>query len=208
MLYFLDLMGTAVFAFSGILQARRLQMDGFGVLVLAAVTAIGGGTMRDLVLGVQPVFWVTEPQYLLLIVATCVVSLFLVRASSRHFARKLLLWADAVGLATFTAIGVNKALAVGAPPIVAISMGVLTGVGGGVLRDVLAREVPLVLRTEIYATACIAGGVVLTGTLYWGGNHHIATLACIAVTLLIRLAAIQWHWRLPVFGAGDETKPS
>lgn len=200
MLHFLDLMGTAVFAFSGILQARRLQMDGFGVLVLAAVTAIGGGTIRDLVLGVRPVFWVVQQEYLILIIATCLVSFFLVRASSRLFARKLLLWADAVGLATFTAIGVNKALGLGAPPIVAISMGVLTGVGGGVIRDVLAREVPLVLRTEIYATACIVGGGVLVAVLHYGGNAQVATLACIAVTLLIRLAAIQWHWHLPVFG--------
>lgn len=204
MLYFLDMMGTAVFAFSGILQAQRLRMDGFGVLVLAAVTAIGGGTMRDLVLGATPVFWVSQSEYLALIIATCLVSLFLLRANSRSFGRWLLLRADAVGLATFTAIGANKALAVGAPPIVAISMGVLTGVGGGMLRDVLAREVPLVLRTEIYATACIAGAVVLIAVRHGGGNATIATLACIGVTLLIRLAALQWHWRLPVFGGKDE----
>ncbi|WP_343293457.1 trimeric intracellular cation channel family protein [Vandammella animalimorsus] len=200
LLYNLDLMGTVVFALSGVLLARRLHMDGFGLLVLATVTAIGGGTIRDLVLGVRPVFWVTQPEYLMLIVTTCVLAVPLLRPLSHERVGWLLLRADALGLATFTAIGANKALQLGAPGIVAVAMGVLTGVGGGMIRDVLAREVPMVLCREVYATAGIAGGLVLVLSHAWWGDARWAMLACMVVTLLIRLAALRWHWHLPSFG--------
>lgn len=200
LIYQLDIMGTIVFALSGMLMARRLQMDGFGVIVLATVTAIGGGTMRDLILGVRPVFWVSQPEYLYWILGACVASIPLLRLISQSIGQWLLLRADALGLATFVAIGANKALALGAPAIVAIAMGVLTGVGGGVIRDVLAREVPMVLRKEIYATACIAGGITLVLVNTYTGNARLATLACMGVTLIIRLAALRWNWHLPSFG--------
>ncbi|THT99693.1 trimeric intracellular cation channel family protein [Lampropedia puyangensis] len=199
----LDWMGTVVFALSGVLIARRLQMDGFGLLVLASVTAIGGGTIRDLVLGIRPVFWVTQSHYLVLIVVTCALAIPLARLLSRAKVAWLLLHADALGLATFTAIGANKALSVGAPAIVAVGMGVLTGVGGGVIRDVLAREVPMVLCREVYATACIAGGIVLTAVHAWTGQSLPAMLGGMLTTWLIRLAALRWHWHLPTFGGLD-----
>ncbi|WP_238944546.1 trimeric intracellular cation channel family protein [Allofranklinella schreckenbergeri] len=199
LLYALDLFGTVVFAISGLLQARRLQLDVFGMLVLAAVTAIGGGTIRDLVLGV-PVFWVRQPEYLWSIVLTCLAALPLLRIVSRHWGFWLLLRADALGLATFTTIGASKALALGAPAIVAISMGVLTGVGGGVIRDVFAREIPMVLRKEVYATACIAGAAAFVLLQTATGHTPLAMLAGFALTLLVRLAALRWNWHLPALG--------
>lgn len=203
-IFALDMLGTVVFALSGVLVARRLQMDGFGLLVLASVTAIGGGTLRDLVLGVRPVFWVVDALYLWVILITCIVAIPLAKLLSRAKVAWLLLRADALGLATFTVIGVNKALNLGAPAIVAVGMGVLTGVGGGVIRDVLAREMPMVLCREIYATACIAGGLVLVLVVQQTGHEPLAMLSGMLVTLLIRLAALHWHWQLPTFGKLDQ----
>ncbi|AVQ88098.1 MULTISPECIES: TRIC cation channel family protein [Plesiomonas] len=198
MLYFFDMLGTAVFAISGVLLAGRLRMDPFGVVVLAAVTAIGGGTIRDMALDAGPVFWIRDPFYLTVIFITCALSMLLIRP-----ARRIPWWVlpvlDAVGLAVFLGIGVNKALLCGASPMVAVVMGVITGVGGGIIRDVLAREVPMILRTEIYATACIIGGILHTGALSLGVGAQHAMLLGLFSTLGIRLAAIRWNLKLPTF---------
>lgn len=198
LLYFLDLAGTAVFALSGVLLASKLRMDPFGMLVLATVTAIGGGTIRDAVLGATPVFWITNDLYLWVILGTYVLSFFLLRCSWK------LPWytlpvADAIGLAVFVAIGVDKSLSFGSSAMVAVLMGTLTGCGGGIIRDVLAREIPLVLQKEVYATACIAGGTVHTLLLANSSSAQIASVAGMITTLAIRLAAIRWQFSLPVF---------
>ncbi|MGF1685534.1 TRIC cation channel family protein [Photobacterium japonica] len=198
LIYLLDMFGTAVFAASGVLLAGRLRMDPFGVVVLASVTAIGGGTIRDMALGATPVFWITDTTYLWVIFVTCLISMIAIRRP-RQMPWYILPVADAIGLAVFVAIGVEKALRFGATPMVAVIMGVLTGCGGGVIRDVLAREIPMVLRTEVYATACILGGIVHTTALTVGVAASVATLAGIITTLTIRLAAIRWHLSLPTF---------
>ncbi|WP_299018993.1 TRIC cation channel family protein [uncultured Photobacterium sp.] len=198
LIYFLDMFGTAVFAASGVLLAGRLRMDPFGVVVLASVTAIGGGTIRDMALGATPVFWITDTNYLWMIFATCLISMLAIRRP-RQIPWYILPVADAIGLAVFVAIGVEKALRFGASPMVAVIMGVMTGCGGGVIRDVLAREIPMVLRTEVYATACILGGIIHTGALIIHVDSAVATLAGIISTLTIRLAAIRWHLSLPTF---------
>lgn len=197
-LYILDLFGTAVFAISGVLLASKLRMDPFGVLVLATVTAIGGGTIRDMALGATPVFWIDQSEYLWVIILSCLFSLFLVRLP-RQLPWYILPVADAIGLAVFVSIGVDKALSYGAAPMVAVIMGVITGCGGGIIRDVLAREIPMVLRTEVYATACIIGGAIHTLSLWAGVAVELASLAGMITTLTIRLAAIKWHLSLPVF---------
>lgn len=199
-LYILDIFGTAVFAVSGVLLASKLRMDPFGMIVLATVTAIGGGTIRDMALGATPVFWVNQTDYIWVILITCVFSLLLIR-HPRRIPWYLLPIADAIGLAVFVAIGVDKALAYGASPMVAVIMGVITGCGGGIIRDVLAREVPMIFRKEIYATACIAGGAVQTFALSLDVDMEIASLIGIITTLLIRFSAIRWHLSLPTFSA-------
>ncbi|MEJ2765422.1 TRIC cation channel family protein [Photobacterium sp. MCCC 1A19761] len=198
LIYLLDMFGTAIFAISGVLLAGRLRMDPFGIVVLASVTAIGGGTIRDMALGATPVFWITDTNYLWVIFITCLVAIIAIR-KPRQMPWYFLPVADAIGLAVFVAIGVEKALRFGATPMVAVIMGVMTGCGGGVIRDVLAREIPMVLRTEVYATACILGGIVHTTALQLNADVNIATLAGIATTLTIRLAAIRWHLSLPTF---------
>lgn len=165
LVYWLDILGTAVFAISGVLLAGKLRMDPFGVLVLGVVTAVGGGTIRDMALANGPVFWVKDPTDLVVAMVTCLLTIVLVR-QPRRLPKWILPVLDAVGLAVFVGIGVNKAFIAGTGPLVAICMGVLTGVGGGIIRDILAREVPMILRTEIYATACIIGDCSRHGVLH------------------------------------------
>ncbi len=198
LLYMIDLFGTAIFAVSGVLLAGRLKMDPFGVIVLGSVTAIGGGTIRDMALGATPVFWITDTTYLWVIFITCLLTMILVRRPKR-LAWWVLPVCDAIGLAVFVGIGVEKALAYNASGMVAVIMGVITGCGGGIIRDVLAREVPMVLRSEVYATACIIGGIFHTMAVSMGYDHSTALLAGVISTLVIRLGAILWHLSLPTF---------
>ncbi|CAG8999414.1 MAG: hypothetical protein CENE_01388 [Candidatus Celerinatantimonas neptuna] len=192
----LDYFGTAVFAVSGVLVAGRRRMDPFGALVLATCTAIGGGTIRDMVLGLTPVFWVHQVSYLWVILGASVITII----GLWQFPKPswwLLPVADAIGMATFVAIGAVKSRQVGAPLSVCVVMGVLTACGGGLLRDVLANRVPLVLRQEIYATACLAGGLCWVLGVILGAPFWVSTILCIIPALLIRLIAIRFHLSLP-----------
>ncbi|WP_298445216.1 trimeric intracellular cation channel family protein [uncultured Ferrimonas sp.] len=204
-IYLSDLFGTVVFAISGALAAGRLRMDPFGVLVLAGVTAVGGGTVRDAILGATPVFWITDTLYVWLITITAAVVMLLVRCP-RKLSGRWFQVADAFGLAVFTVIGAQKALSYGAEPIIAVMMGTMTGVLGGLIRDVLCREVPLVLRTEIYATACIVGGIVYTGALSLNLAPIPAMCLAMVGTLVLRLIGIFFHLSLPAFALDNSSK--
>jgi uncharacterized membrane protein YeiH len=198
MLYLVDLFGTAIFAISGVILAGRLRMDPFGVMVLGSVTAIGGGTIRDMALGATPVFWITDTTYIWVIIVTCIATMMLIR-HPRRLPWYVLPVSDAIGLAVFVGIGVEKALIFQDSYLIAVIMGVLTGCGGGIIRDVLAREVPMVLRREVYATACIIGGTFHVVALMMGASTGSAFLCCVVATLVIRLGAIRWHLSLPTF---------
>lgn len=198
LVYYFDLFGTAVFAFSGVLVAGRLRMDAIGVIVLAAVTAIGGGTIRDLLIGASPIFWIKDPTYLWVILGTSAFGMWLARVPSR------LPWyalpvADAFGLALFVVIGTKKALLFGTSDMVAVVMGVITGVAGGLIRDVLAREVPMVLQKEIYATACILGGIIYILCIKLGLSYVPAMVISMLGVLVVRVTAIFRHLSLPTF---------
>ncbi|MCK8517340.1 trimeric intracellular cation channel family protein [Methylonatrum kenyense] len=201
MFQLLDLFGTAVFAVSGALAAGRKHLDLFGVLVLAIVTAIGGGTLRDLTLGLTPVFWIQAPSYLWIASIAGLVTVLLARYRWLH--RDFLPIADAIGLATFCVIGAERALAAGVHPATAVLMGVMTGVFGGMIRDVLCGEVPLVLRKELYATAALAGSSIMVVLSLILPGMAIAAWAGLLTALALRLAAIRWQLGLPVFRHGD-----
>lgn len=199
LLLWLDLFGTIVFAVSGALAAGRKQMDLFGVMVLAFVTAIGGGTVRDLVLGATPVLWIAKPMYIWLALAAG----FATVALARHVRvpRNLLPLADALGLATFCVIGTERALLLGFGPGVAIVMGVMTAVVGGMIRDILCGEVPLILRKEIYATAALLGAAVTAGFVMLD-MPLVGTWAGFSAALALRLAALYGNLSLPLFTLG------
>ena len=196
LLYSLDLFGTAVFAISGAWLACRKDMDLFGAMVLAFVTAVGGGTIRDVILGATPVFWIQDTWYVLVIMASTAGAILFRQWHEQ--ARWPLLVADALGLAVFAVIGVSKALAYGASPIVAVMMGVLTGCGGGAIRDLLAGEVPMILSKEVYASAAIAGGAVYVLLDPVLGNAETTLIAALLV-LLMRLLAMYKNISLPRF---------
>ena len=198
--YFLwfDLLGVAVFAVSGTLAAWRNQMDGFGVIVLASVTAIGGGTLRDLILDV-PVIWINNNSYFYAILIAAVGTILLVR-NRLTIPNNTLQILDAIGLAFFVIMGTQKALDYGTSTLVAIMLGTMSGVCGGMIRDVLCREIPMVFRGELYAVPCLGGGGVYTSLLALGSGQLYAMLAGMSALLLLRLAAIKWQITIPVFG--------
>lgn len=192
----------AVAAITGVLAARGKQVDLFGVIVLALVTAFGGGTVRDLALGLGPVFWVRDPNYLINGAVTAVV--WFAAARLYTFPAAVLLVADAFVLAFFTVVGARTAMAQQAGASIVIAMGVITGVVGGIIRDMLTGEIPLVFRRQIYlyATASFAGALALVWLERWlptpGQRNAIVAMSLI---LLLRLAAIRWKLHLPEFEA-------
>lgn len=202
-LHVLDLVGTVAFAVSGALKGVRRGMDIFGVAVLATVTAIGGGTARDLLLGIRA-FWLEQPTYVLLSVAAALTVFISYRWVERG--ERLLLLFDAVGLGAFTAIGAMKAEAAGVGAVGVVTLACLTGVGGGVIRDVLARDVPIVLRAEIYASASIlgAGGYLALNRL--GAGEPTAIWGAAGITVVLRVLSILLRWNLPRHETGSESK--
>ncbi len=202
-IYILDLFGVAVFAVSGALAAGIKRMDVFGVVVVAIVTAIGGGTHRDVVLGVDPVLWTANPLYVIIATGAALATFILPEVVRR--AAPVLLVFDALGLAVFTVIGCQTAVTVGIPYVSVVVMGVITGVAGGVIRDMLCGEIPLVLRKEIYATASIAGGTTFVLLFDAGVRGGAAALIAASVTLIIRLIAIRYRLSLPTLEVGSES---
>ncbi len=198
MLYWLDLFGVFVFALSGALAADRRGMDLFGFTVIALFTAIGGGTLRDIVLDV-PVFWVTDATYLGVILMAAIVTWFADAIIDR--AERWLVWADALGLSVFCVAGAAKAWAVTGSAPIAIAMGVVSAVFGGIVRDVVCNEIPLVLRQDIYATAAFAGAATWAGLVWSGALTGAAALwVGAAVCFAVRASAIVFRWSLPTRG--------
>ncbi len=195
MIQIIDLCGVGIFAVSGALVAGRKQMDLFGVVVLAIITGIGGGTLRDLLLGV-PVFWIQQPVYISIGTGAALATVFISRF--RTLGSLPLLVADAAGLAFFCVLGAAKAMQAGAGPGVVTLMGAMTGIVGGVLRDILSGDVPLVLRHDLYATCAVAGAGIFELLMALGTPGGVAVWAGLLTTLGLRLAAIRWHLGLPV----------
>ena len=197
-LYVLDMLGIAVFAVSGALAAGRKELDLIGVVVLAFVTAIGGGTLRDLLLDRHPIFWLADQWYVIVITGSALLTV----AWSRWRAppEPALLVADALGLALFSVVGAQIAERAGLPPLACIILGTITGCAGGVIRDVLSNELPMLLRQGfLYATCAIAGTATYFLLAWIGVAAAIATLVGMAVVAALRFASIWWRLQLPVF---------
>lgn len=195
-IYALDLIGTFVFAISGMLAAANKQFDVFGASVIAFVTAVGGGTLRDVLIGSQPVGWMKDLNYLAVIGLAVPVSYFF-----RPFIQKLrktMFLFDTIGIGLFTILGLQKTLDMGLHYVVAVMMGAVSAVFGGVIRDLLSNEVPLIFRKEIYATACILGGIVYLCLTAYGLEYHISVISTVVFIIVIRIFAVRKHWSLPV----------
>lgn len=196
LLYFLDLTGTFVFAISGAIAASNKRFDIFGSIVIAFVTSVGGGTIRDVLIGYQPVGWMRDLNYLYLIGLAVVVSYFFKPYVLKL--RKTLFLFDSIGIGLFTILGLQKTLNAGLDPLVAIMMGTVSAVFGGVVRDILCNEIPLIFRKEIYATACVLGGV-----LYWlfiqiYDETFWSTVLTVLLIIGLRVLAVKKQWSLPI----------
>jgi uncharacterized membrane protein YeiH len=192
--YWLDIIGVAVFAATGALAASRKQMDLIGFALLATFTGIGGGTVRDLILD-RPVFWLLDQTYLAICLVVAVISFFTGHLIQRRYS--LLLWLDAAGLAAYGVLGAHVATAAGAGVIVAAALGVITATFGGMMRDVVSQETPLILKQELYATAALGSAIIYLGLIASGLSVSLATALAIAAGFGLRAGAIRYGWSLP-----------
>ena len=200
----IEFIGTFAFAISGVRLSSTKQFDIFGAWIVGMATAIGGGTIRDLMLGLNP-FWMTNGSYFI----CCALAVLAVGVFGKYIIHHNYTWFifDTIGLALFNVIGIEKTLALGYPFWVAITMGAVTGAGGGIIRDVLMNEVPLIFRSEIYAVACVAGGLAYLLCVQWGLSVEISALLSAFCVILIRILAVKFHWQLPILkGESDPTK--
>jgi len=196
------MVGTGAFAVTGALAAGRKRMDIFGVVVLGCVTALGGGTLRDLILGIRPVFWISNTYYLWVATLAAIGTYLLAR---RYRLPEIgLMYMDAIGLAVFTIIGFQIAINLAHRYSIAIVMGVTTGVFGGIIRDVLSAEVPLILRREIYASASLCGAAFLSLFVKFQLPRSLSVSVSLLTILIIRLAALRWNLALPIFQLKDD----
>mgnify|MGYP006192912725 FL=1 len=195
-----ELTGTAAFALAGIMEGARKRLDAVGVCVVGFLTAFGGGTLRDLLLDQRPFFWVRHVEMLWGVLALCVLAMLFLRV--RHFAltEKAIQWPDALGLGLFAATGVHQALLLELPALVAVLMGLITGVFGGVLRDVVCNEIPTAFHDHRpYAVCAFVGGWVYVGLWQMDAPGWLALVACVAVTAGLRALALWRNWQLPAW---------
>jgi uncharacterized membrane protein YeiH len=194
---FLDFFGVAVFAISGALTAGHKKLDIFGVMVVALITCLGGGTIRDLILNSHPVIWVENTNYLLVGILSAFSTFLVVRLY--QIPMRLLEVCDAIGLAFFTIAGMQKAQMLGHSPEISLLMGVMTGVAGGILRDTLCNEIPLIFHKEIYALAAITGGALFLLIQYFGVGSEISMIIGMLTILTLRLTGIFMGLSMPAF---------
>jgi uncharacterized membrane protein YeiH len=199
LIHLLDWFGIFVFSATGALVASRKEMDLVGFALLGSVTGIGGGTIRDLILGVQPIFWVEQPAYLVACIIISTATFFF--AHILHHRYRLLLSLDAVGLALFAVTGSSSALAHGASPVIAVAMGVASASFGGIIRDILGGGSPIILRQEIYITAALAGALVYVFLLRLGIHEDVTILLGFLAAFGLRAMGLYWGLSLPRYRA-------
>jgi uncharacterized membrane protein YeiH len=195
LIYVLDIIGTFAFAISGALVASKKEFDLFGVIIIAFATAVGGGMMRDVLINAHPINWIGDLNYIWTILAA-VVFTFLFKSKIAPLSKTMFLF-DTIGIGVFTLLGVQKGLAFDLHPFIAIVMGMVSSVMGGVIRDVLTNQVPLIFKKEIYASACLAGGGVYLITNYFNLPENVQFITTILTVIIIRLLAVRFKLELP-----------
>jgi len=199
----IEILGTIAFAMSGSFAAMQKRLDPFGVLIIAFVTAVGGGTVRDVLLDV-PVFWMRDLVICTVIFMTTLVAMIF-KSVEKKFKVTLFLF-DSFGLGLFTIVGVQKGLNADLHPVICITLGTITGCFGGISRDILLNRIPLIFRQEIYATACIlGGGLFLTLVKYSALSYALIQISTILLIVIIRTLAVKYQWQIPKFYGTDNS---
>ncbi|HZJ18730.1 MAG TPA: trimeric intracellular cation channel family protein [Pricia sp.] len=191
----IDILGTIAFAISGVLVAMDKKLDLFGVFIVAFVTSVGGGTLRDILIGNTPVVWMREYIYIIVILITVILAILFVN-QLKYFRRTLFLF-DTIGIGLFTMLGIEKGLTANLLPVMCIALGTITACFGGVIRDILCNEIPVIFRREIYATACILGGLSYFLLVLLPIDSAYAYVGAIAVIIITRLLAVKFRIALP-----------
>jgi uncharacterized membrane protein YeiH len=195
MFHLLDIIGTMAFAMSGALTAMNKKLDPFGVFIIAFVTAVGGGTLRDIMIGRTPVGWMRDLNYVYVIVIGFILAIIFRKKFDRL--RTSLFLFDTIGLGVFTLIGLEKGINIGLHPVICIALGTMTACFGGVIRDILCTEIPVIFRREIYATICILGGIVFFMLRKLNLDNDVLYLTTSLVIISVRLMAVKFKWYLP-----------
>lgn len=195
MFYVLDIIGTMAFALSGALTAMNKRLDPFGILIIAFVTAVGGGTLRDVLIGRTPVGWMLNLNYVYVIFIGYVLAILFRKRLDKL--RKSLFLFDTIGLGVFTLIGLEKGISIGLHPVICTALGTMTACFGGVIRDILCNEIPVVFRKEIYATICILGGIVFFVLKKANVPDEFIQLVTSLVIIIVRLLVVKFNWSLP-----------
>jgi uncharacterized membrane protein YeiH len=191
----LELIGITAFAFSGATAAIEKRLDVFGILVLAFVTAVGGGTIRDMMIGSLPVAWLNDMETIYTILICYVISLFFIKHVKRF--PHTMFWFDTIGLAFFCIVAINKAVSFELHPVICIATGTISACFGGIIRDVLLNEIPYVFRKDVYASACIAGGILYFLLILWLEDRNLVSLLAGSLIIIIRLGARYFSWQMP-----------
>lgn len=197
----LDIIGTLAFAISGVLTALNKRLDPFGILIIAFVTAVGGGTLRDILIG-APVAWMQSLTYVYVIFAATVFSVAF--RKRLNYVRKSLVLFDTIGIALYTIVGVQKGIEAGFPPIICIALGTMTACFGGVIRDILCNEIPIIFKKEIYATACIIGASVYFLLMQTPMPTDLIVIISGAIVMIVRLLAVYFNLSLPNIYSKEE----
>lgn len=193
----IETLGTIAFAISGTFAAMERRLDPFGVLIIAFVTSIGGGTVRDMLIGDTPVAWMRDVNYCLLILLTSLITIFF-KTYIKKFKVTLFLF-DSLGLGLFTMLGIQKGIMFGLDPGICVALGTITGCFGGVIRDTLLNTIPLIFHKEIYATACIFGGILFYALKYFHLKDDVSTIVVIAFIFVLRIVVVRFKLALPKF---------
>lgn len=197
----LEILGTMAFAMSGVLTAMEKKLDLFGVFIIAFVTALGGGTLRDVLIGKVPVGWMLNLEYVYMILIGFVLAVVFRKKFDKL--RTSLFLFDTIGLGVYTLTGLRKGIEIGLHPIICIALGTITACFGGVIRDILCNEIPVIFRKEIYATICIFGGMLFFALKTFQINDEIIYITTVFVVISIRLMAVKYKWQLPAL-EGDK----
>lgn len=195
MFHLLDIIGTMAFAMSGALTAMHKKLDAFGIFIIAFVTAVGGGTLRDIMIGRTPVGWMLDLKYVYVIIIGFILAIVFRKKFDRL--RTSLFLFDTIGLGVFTLIGLEKGINIGLHPVICIALGTMTACFGGVIRDILCTEIPVIFRKEIYATVCIFGGIVFFFLREMNLENDILYLITSVIIISGRLMAVKFKWYLP-----------
>ena len=190
-----ELLGIIAFAFSGALAAMQKKLDVFGILVLTFVTAVGGGTLRDMMIGSLPVSWMKDLETIITLFICYLIALFFTKYIRKF--QHTMFWLDTIGLAFFCVVAIAKAISFGLHPIVAVAIGTISGCFGGIIRDVLLNEIPYVFRKDVYASACIAGGLVYFGLLKFIADENLVSIIAGFVIIIIRASARYFNLHMP-----------